>query len=101
MVEKLEKNAIDKAMKKLPSWRLAVDSSGIERSFKFSDFRQAFAFMTEVAIWAEKLEHHPEWLNVYNHVVIRLTTHDCSGLSQKDMELAERIDEVSRQWEGK
>ena len=101
MVEKLEKKSIENGMKKLSEWRLSLDSSGIERSFKFKDFRDAFAFMTEVAIWAEKLEHHPEWLNVYNHVVIRLTTHDCEGLSQKDLDLAGRIDEVSKKWETK
>ena len=101
MVEKLEKDVIDAKMQKLSAWTLSLDSRAIERSFKFKDFREAFAFMTEVAIWAEKIKHHPEWLNVYNHVMIRLTTHECEGLTQKDMDLARHIDKVSQQWEVK
>lgn len=60
----------------------------ISREFVFADFAQAFGFMTQIAIQAEKQNHHPEWSNVYNRVTITLTTHDINGLSQRDIELA-------------
>jgi 4a-hydroxytetrahydrobiopterin dehydratase len=65
---------------------------GIRRSFAFTDFAEAFAFMTRVAILAEKADHHPEWSNVYNRVKIMLTTHDAGGLSERDVALAKAID---------
>ncbi len=64
----------------------------IVRTLKFRDFAQAFGFMARVAIVAEKMDHHPEWSNVYNRVTILLTTHDCDGLSQRDVALAQAID---------
>jgi 4a-hydroxytetrahydrobiopterin dehydratase len=64
------------------------------RSFKFADFVEAFGFMTRVALLAEKADHHPEWSNVYNRVDILLTTHDCDGLSQRDLDLARKIDKL-------
>ena len=64
------------------------------RSFQFKDFSEAFAFMTRVALVAEKQNHHPEWSNVYNRVEITLRTHDADGLSIKDIELAKRIDQI-------
>ncbi len=82
----------------LPDWHLDRGSGGaIRREFRFSDFNQAFAFMTRVAVHAEAMNHHPEWQNVYNHVSIRLTTHDAGGLTDKDLALARAIDrEASR-----
>ncbi|MCG6120266.1 MAG: 4a-hydroxytetrahydrobiopterin dehydratase, partial [Blastomonas sp.] len=65
---------------------------GITRTFKFTDFVEAFGFMTRVAILAEKADHHPEWSNVYSRVEILLTTHDAGGLSQRDIDLATQID---------
>jgi 4a-hydroxytetrahydrobiopterin dehydratase len=65
---------------------------GIEKEFKFVDFSEAWGFMTRVAMLAEKIDHHPEWSNVYNKVNIRLTTHDAGGLTQKDTALAAAID---------
>ena len=76
----------------LSEWRLARDGSAIERHFAFADFSEAFAFMTRVALLAEKRDHHPEWFNVYNRVEITLTTHDAGGLSLRDMKLAKAID---------
>ena len=75
-----------------PHWALRDDGLAIERAFKFADFSEAFAFMTRVALLAEKADHHPEWSNVYNRVEITLTTHDAGGLSQRDAEMASAID---------
>ncbi|MFT2093785.1 4a-hydroxytetrahydrobiopterin dehydratase [Acidiphilium multivorum] len=76
----------------LPEWSLAKDRDAIERRFAFADFSEAFAFMTRVALLAEKHDHHPEWSNVYNRVTILLSTHDAGGLSARDIRLAEAID---------
>jgi 4a-hydroxytetrahydrobiopterin dehydratase len=67
-------------------------NNGIEKDFKFRDFVDAFSFMTRVAIEAERVNHHPEWSNVWNKVHIRLSTHDAGGLTDKDFTLAEVID---------
>ena len=75
-----------------PDWTHDIDREAIVRKFKFSDFAEAFGFMARVAIVAEKMDHHPEWSNVYNRVTILLTTHDCDGLSQRDAALAGVID---------
>lgn len=92
MTSKLNDKAITEALPTVPGWALKGD--GIERSYHFVDFVTAFAFMTRVALLAEKADHHPEWSNVYNRVDIRLTTHDASGLSEKDFCLARAIDAV-------
>ena len=75
-----------------PGWRLSSDGKAIERQFKFPDFRAAFAFMTRVALTAERADHHPEWTNVYNRVDMRLTTHDAGGLTERDFALAAEAD---------
>nr|WP_166177159.1 4a-hydroxytetrahydrobiopterin dehydratase [Altererythrobacter segetis] len=80
------------ALARLPEWTLRDDKLAIVRRFKFADFSGAFAFMTRVALIAEKRDHHPEWTNVYNRVEITLTTHDAGGLSQRDVEMAAAID---------
>ena len=77
----------------------AMDESGrdaIKKKFAFQDFNQAFGFMTRVAIKADKMDHHPEWFNVYNRVEVTLSTHDCSGLSQNDIKLAKFMDQVAK-----
>jgi 4a-hydroxytetrahydrobiopterin dehydratase len=74
----------------LPEWTLS--NNKLKREFVFSDFNAAFGFMTRVALLAEAMGHHPEWSNVWNRVVIELTTHDLSGLSSLDAQLAKRID---------
>ena len=76
----------------LPHWRLDSERGAIHREFVFADFTQAFAFMTQVAIMAEKRDHHPEWENVYNKVAVTLTTHDAGGLTQRDIDLAQYMD---------
>lgn len=67
------------------------DGDGITRTFTFKGFIGAFGWMTQIAIWAEKLKHHPEWFNVYNKVEVRLTTHDVGGLSELDFKLAQKM----------
>jgi 4a-hydroxytetrahydrobiopterin dehydratase len=90
MIAKLDDTAIAASLITVPGWTRNGD--GIEKSYKFADFVAAFAFMTRVALLAEKADHHPEWSNVYNRVEIRLTTHDAGGLSVRDFALAQAID---------
>jgi 4a-hydroxytetrahydrobiopterin dehydratase len=92
MIPRLTDDEIAAALADLPDWTLDAARTGITRSFKFRNFVEAFGFMTQVALLAEKADHHPEWSNVYNRVEIRLSTHDCGGLSKRDMALAAKID---------
>ena len=83
----------ENVLSNLESWKASNDErDAITREFKFSDFKTAFSFMTKVALKAEQIGHHPEWYNVYNKVLITLTTHDVNGLSEKDIELGKYID---------
>jgi len=70
-----------------------IEDGKLSKVFKFPDFISAFAFMTKCAIYVEKVNHHPEWFNVYNSVKVQLTTHDVSGISNKDFDLANKMDE--------
>jgi len=81
-----------KLLAPLAQWRHDERRGAIHREFVFTDFTQAFAFMTQLALIAEKSNHHPEWCNVYNRVDITLTTHDVGGLSQRDIDLARCAD---------
>jgi 4a-hydroxytetrahydrobiopterin dehydratase len=83
------------AAESLPLWTLEEDGKAIARELRFAGFPEAFAFMTRVAIAAEKMDHHPEWSNVYNRVRVRLTTHDAGGLTDRDVRLARIIDEAA------
>jgi 4a-hydroxytetrahydrobiopterin dehydratase len=94
-ISRLEDAARDIAMQLLPQWTYDADAKGIRRTLRFADFAEAFGFMTRVAILAEKADHHPEWFNVYNRVEILLTTHDADGLSQRDIDLASKIDVIA------
>jgi 4a-hydroxytetrahydrobiopterin dehydratase len=76
----------------LQNWRHDDQRGAIARGFVFADFKQAFAFMTQLALMAETSDHHPEWSNVYNRVDITLTTHDAGGLSQRDINFAHYAD---------
>jgi 4a-hydroxytetrahydrobiopterin dehydratase len=80
------------ALDGLPDWDHDDARDAITRSFTFDNFSQAFAFMTQVALLAEKADHHPEWSNVWNRVDILLTTHDVGGLSERDIDMAQAID---------
>ena len=94
MVEKLNTEAHAQALAELPGWDPVEGRDAIQKSFKFKDFSQAWGFMTRVALAAEAMDHHPEWANVYNKVEIVLTTHDCGGLSERDIRLARKIDNL-------
>lgn len=92
MVEKLTPAERERLLPTLDGWTADGARDGIRKSYRFADFTQAFAFMTRVALLAEKADHHPEWFNVYNRVDILLTTHDANGLSMRDISLAQAID---------
>ena len=92
MVDKLSAEARRDALAELTDWGQVEGRDAIEKSFKFKSFSEAWGFMSRVALAAEKLNHHPEWSNVYNRVDILLSTHDCGGLSELDIKLAKRID---------
>ena len=84
---------IEDVLTNLKSWRKTSDErDAVTKEFKFSNFQNAFAFMTAIALKAEEIGHHPEWFNVYNSVVITLTTHDVNGVSEKDITLGQFID---------
>lgn len=92
MVEQLSEAERSDALEGLSEWDHDDGRDAITRSFTFDDFSQAFAFMTQVALLAEKADHHPEWSNVWNRVDILLTTHDAGGLSGRDIDMARAID---------
>ncbi len=93
--EKLGEEAISEALAGLDGWRRSGDGIAIEKSYKFRSFREAFGFMTEGALAAEKFNHHPEWFNVYNRVDVRLTNHDAGGLSELDFKLATAMEKAA------
>lgn len=80
-----------KAVANLPGWSVASDGLSIERTFEFRNFSEAFAFMTRTALVAEKMNHHPDWSNVYKTVKVTLSTHDRGGVTELDIELAKRM----------
>lgn len=93
MEKKLGQDERDALANVLPGWRL--EGEVLRRSFRFDDFGQAFAFMTQVALYAERHDHHPEWSNVWNRVEIALTTHDAGGLTSRDVAMARAIDAMA------
>jgi 4a-hydroxytetrahydrobiopterin dehydratase len=90
------KIAVADALKELTGWTAVQGREAISKSFKFADFNAAFAFMTEVALSASRLDHHPEWSNVYNRVEVLLTTHDAGGVTANDIELARIMDAAAK-----
>lgn len=94
MVEKLSEKERDKGLRSLNGWVYDEAGDAISHVFKFKDFSEAFAFMSRVALAAEKAGHHPDWSNSYHTVTIRLSTHDAGGLSSKDIALAQAIDKI-------
>lgn len=92
MATKLAIDDLKQALKRLPDWSLAANREAIQRSFQFVDFDAAFAFMTRCALMAAKMDHHPEWFNVYNRVDVTLATHDANGVTRKDIDLAAAMD---------
>lgn len=90
----LNQEIIEQKMLALPDWQLEAGNNAVSREFLYSNFSEAFAFMTRVALIAEKQNHHPEWSNVWNRVSIRLSSHDAGGLTQRDFDLALAIDKL-------
>ena len=92
MTTLLEQHQLDYFIEKNPSW--IIDNKTIKREYKFDNFIDAFGFMTKVALLSEKMDHHPNWQNVYNKVTIELTTHDLNSITIKDINLAKAIDKL-------
>lgn len=97
MVEKMSDDARAAALTTLDDWRMVTGRDALEKSFQFADFNEAWGFMNRIAMQAEKLDHHPEWRNVYGTVEITLSTHDCDGVSERDIALATFIDRLETQ----
>ena len=92
-----QKIGAEAALKELPKWTKASgERDAIRRTFRFADFTAAFGWMTRMALMAEKLDHHPEWFNVYNRVDVTLTTHDADGVTELDVRLAKMMDSAAR-----
>ena len=95
MAQKLAGDARKAALAKLIGWSEVKDRDAISKTFVFRDFNEAFGFMTRAALVAEKLDHHPEWFNVYKTVTVTLSTHDAGGLTELDIKLAETMDRLA------
>jgi 4a-hydroxytetrahydrobiopterin dehydratase len=96
MAQKLSGEARSGALARLGGWSEVKGRDAISKKFVFADFNEAFGFMARVALVAEKLDHHPEWSNVYKTVEVTLSTHDAGGLTERDVALAEAMDKFAR-----
>ena len=96
MPQKLTGDTRKKALAKLAGWSEVAGRDAIAKKFVFRDFNEAFGFMTRLALVAEKLDHHPEWFNVYNKVEVTLATHDAGGVTERDIALAEAMDRLAK-----
>jgi 4a-hydroxytetrahydrobiopterin dehydratase len=90
-VKKLEPKARAAALKPLKGWKETKGGEAIAKNFRFKDFNEAFGFMARVALLADKMDHHPEWFNVYNRVDVTLSTHDAGGVTQNDIDMAKAM----------
>ena len=95
-MKKLEGEARRRVLAELPQWKEVPGRDAISRSFVFADFNQAFGFMTRAALAAEKMDHHPEWFNVYKTVEVTLSTHDAGGVTEKDIALAKAMESYAQ-----
>ena len=94
-VARLTETELAELIARHPEWQLRADGLALERTFKFKDFNAAFGFMTRVALYADKADHHPEWFNVYNRVEMTLTTHDAGGVSDRDAAMVEWLAQIA------
>ena len=94
MVEKLSGPLLEELLATLDGWTKVTGREAIYKQFVFTDFNSAFGWMARIALAAEKMDHHPEWFNVYNRVDVTLATHDVKGLSERDIKLAKVMDEA-------
>lgn len=95
MADKLNPAARKEALNTLDGWQDHAERDAIQKTFTFSDFNEAFGWMTRAALIAEKMDHHPEWFNVYKTVDVTLSTHDAGGVTNKDIELAKAMDRLA------
>ena len=95
MAQKLTADARKAALTRLSGWTEVAGRDAIAKTFTFKDFNQAFGFMTRAALVAEKMDHHPEWFNVYKTVEVTLSTHDAGGVTELDVKLAEAMDKLA------
>lgn len=95
MAQKLDDAARNEIPARLPGWGVVEGRDAISKTFTFKDFNAAFGFMTRVALVAERMDHHPEWRNVWNRVEVTLSTHDAGGLTGHDLKLAEAMDRIA------
>ena len=100
-IARLTQTELSNLLARHPEWTLRADGLALQRTFRFADFNAAFGFMTRVALYADKADHHPEWFNVYNRVHVLLTTHDAGGVTQRDIDMARFIDEAAAALGGK
>ena len=95
-MKKLSKTEVSKKLKKLAGWKLVKGQNAITKIFKFKDFTEAFGWMTSMALYAEKKDHHPEWFNVYSTVEVTLSTHDAGGVTNLDIDMAQEMNRTSK-----
>jgi 4a-hydroxytetrahydrobiopterin dehydratase len=93
-MKKLSIKERSEKLKKLTGWKLVKGRSAITKKYKFKNFQLAFAWMTEIALYAEKIDHHPEWFNVYNNVDVILSTHDAGGVTDLDFDMAGKMNTI-------
>ena len=96
MAQKLTGEARKSALARLNGWSEVTGRDAIAKKFVFKDFNQAFGFMARAALIAEKMDHHPEWFNVYNRVTVDLNTHDAGGITQRDFDLATLLEGIAK-----
>ena len=95
-MKKLSKVEVTNKLKKLAGWKLVKGRNAITKIFKFKDFTEAFGWMTSMALYAEKKDHHPEWFNVYSTVEVTLSTHDAGGVTNLDLDMAREMNRTSK-----
>jgi 4a-hydroxytetrahydrobiopterin dehydratase len=95
MAKRMERAEVEQELKALNGWRLLDDREAINKTFTFPGFTEAFRWMVQVALFAEQMDHHPEWCNVYNHVAVTLATHDAEGVTRLDLAMASKMNELA------
>ena len=95
-MKKLSKTEVTNKLKKLSGWKLVKERNAITKTFKFKNFTEAFGWMTSMALYAEKKDHHPEWFNVYSTVEVTLSTHDAGGVTNLDLDMAREMNRTSK-----
>ena len=93
-MKKLSAKERSEKLKKLTGWKLVKGRNAITKKYKFKNFRETFAWMTHMALYAEKIDHHPEWFNVYNNVDVTLSTHDAGGVTNLDLDMAGKMNSI-------